>query len=157
MTMIHTQEAVGIREVFSRIPSTVAAIAAEVGGEPVVMVVSTFTVGVSYDPPLVSFAVQHSSTTWPLLAGAPLLGVSVLGERHAPKARQLASRNRAGRLTDIPRRIIRDGALLLEDAPSWFVCSVEQTHTAGDHDIVVLHVQQGANDSAGSTLIWPQH
>ena len=55
-----------LREAFSHFPSGVVAIAAEVAGTRHGLAASTF-VPVSLDPPLVSFCVQNTSTTWPKL------------------------------------------------------------------------------------------
>ena len=149
-----TDDPLDIREAVAEVPSVVAAIAARVAGVPVVMVATSFTVGVSYDPPLVTIAVQHSSTTWPDLAGAPTLGISVLAEDHAQHTRQLASRDRTQRLVGIGSVDTNGGAVLLEGAHSWLECTVEAVHRAGDHDIVVLRVLRFARDPARSALVW---
>lgn len=70
-----------LREAFGHFPTGVVAIAAEVNGVREGLAASTF-VPVSLDPPLVSFCVQNTSTTWPKLKGVPMLGISVLGEVH---------------------------------------------------------------------------
>ena len=57
-----------LREAFGHFPSGVIAIAAEVDGTRVGLAASTF-VPVSLDPPLVSFCVQNTSTTWPQAEG----------------------------------------------------------------------------------------
>lgn len=143
-----------IREAIAEIPSVVAAIAARVADAPVVMVATSFTVGVSYDPPLATIAVQHSSTTWPDLAAAPVLGISVLAEGHAEQIRQLASRDRGQRLVGVPHVDTESGAVLLDGAHSWLECSVEAVHRAGDHDIVVLRVLRFARDPEHAALVW---
>ena len=80
-----------LREAFGHFPSGVIAIAAEVDGTRVGLAASTF-VPVSLDPPLVSFCVQNTSTTWPQLKDLPFLGISVLGESHDEAARTLAAK-----------------------------------------------------------------
>jgi len=144
----------GIRKVFGDIPSTVAAIGAVIDGKPTTMIVSSFTVGVSHEPPLVSIAIQRTSTTWPVLSEASHLGVSVLGESHASKTRQLASRNSAGRLQDIEWSQTENGAIFLEGSSTWLECSVEHSYPAGDHSIIVLRVQRFQQDVRNRTLVW---
>ena len=80
-----------LREAFGYFPSGVIAIAAEVDGTRVGIAASTF-VPVSLEPPLVSFCVQNTSTTWPKLKDLPYLGISVLGESHDEAARILADK-----------------------------------------------------------------
>lgn len=149
-----------LRSAFSGFPSGVVAIAATVDGVDEVLVASSFTVGVSLDPPLVMFAVQHTSTTWPVLRAAAggvagvRLGVSVLGEGHIATARQLAGRDRAGRLAGLAVSRSASGAVLLGEAPIHLECSVYDTHRAGDHDIVVLRVEDLAVDESVRPLLW---
>ncbi|WP_159501237.1 flavin reductase family protein [Microbacterium sp. 18062] len=129
-----------LRRVFSGFPCGVAALAAVVDGSPQVLVASSFTVGVSQDPPMALFAVQRSSTTWPDLASVERIGVSVLGTTHGQVCRQLASRDKAIRLKGIAYVETETGAVLLEQAAAWMECSVEHIYPAGDHDIIVLRL-----------------
>lgn len=147
----HSGDPDAAKRAFAAFPSGVAALADD---SPTVMVVFSFAVGVSHDPPMVSFAAQHSSTTWPLLAAARCLGVSVLGEAHTASARQLASRTKESRFTGLSTLRTPSGAILLSDAPVCLECTVEHTYPAGDHDIVVLRVLSTRTDEARSPLIW---
>ena len=80
-----------LREAFGHFPSGVIAIAAEINGIREGLAASTF-VPVSLEPPLVSFCVQNTSTTWPKLRDVRALGISVLGEAHDEAARRLAAK-----------------------------------------------------------------
>ena len=145
---------VALRSTFALFPSGVAAISAvvdaepgtdgQVRREPVVLVASSFQVGISLDPPLVLFAVQHTSTSWPRLRAAleregALLGVSVLGEAHDAAARQLASKA-ADRFAGIETTTTASGAHFVHGAPVWLECSIHSQVPAGDHDVVLLQV-----------------
>ncbi|GAA1490450.1 flavin reductase family protein [Brachybacterium sacelli] len=129
-----------LREAFSHFPQGVVLVAAEIDGVPHGLVASTFTVGVSLDPPLVALAVQHSSQTWPLLAERPGLGVSLLGRDQSGVARQLASTNRERRFAGVGVEVDGTGALTLEDAPATMTTQIYATTAAGDHDMVLLEV-----------------
>ncbi|ATG54262.1 oxidoreductase [Brachybacterium ginsengisoli] len=129
-----------LREAFSHFPQGLVLVAAEVDGVRHGLVASTFTVGVSLDPPLVSLAVQHSSRTWPLLQEHGHLGVTVLGSVQQPVTRQLASSDRARRFDGIDVTIDPHGALIVQDAPAWMTVRVHDQMRAGDHDLVLLEV-----------------
>ncbi|WP_296195522.1 flavin reductase family protein [uncultured Microbacterium sp.] len=156
MTTTHpfTTDPADMAAAFSAFPSGVAALAAEVAGESVVMIASSFTVGVSYDPPMVSFAAQKSSSTWPILASAPTIGVSILGEAHAESTRQLASREKHKRLHGVEWTRMDSGAIFLAGSPTWLECVIEHVYPAGDHDIIVFRVLAMFSDEIPSPLVW---
>ena len=129
-----------LREAFSHFPQGVVLIAAAVDGAPQGLVASTFTVGVSLEPPLVSVAVQHSSETWPLLAEQAQLGVSLLGREQSGIARQLASKDRENRFRDVAIETHESGAVSLPTAPARMVTRIHGQMRAGDHDVVLLEV-----------------
>lgn len=127
-----------LREAFGHFPSGVIAIAAEVDGIRVGIAASTF-VPVSLDPPLVSFCVQNTSTTWPKLKDLPLLGISVLGEAHDEAARALAAKT-GDRFAGLQTVSTGGGAVFVEGTSVWLESAIEQLIPAGDHTIVILRV-----------------
>ncbi|MBS9533327.1 flavin reductase family protein [Mycobacterium sp. M1] len=126
-----------LREAFGHFPTGVVAVAAEVDGVRVGLAASTF-VPVSLDPPLVSFCVQNTSATWPRLAGAPRLGISVLGEAHDVAARTLAAKT-GDRFAGL-ETVTSAGAVFIKGTAVWLESVIEQLVPAGDHTIVVLRV-----------------
>ena len=126
-----------LREAFGHFPSGVVAVAAEVAGVRVGLAASTF-VPVSLDPPLVSFCVQNTSTTWPKLKNSPRLGISVLGEDHDIAARSLAAKT-GDRFAGL-ETVTSEGAVFIKGTGVWLDSVIEQLVLAGDHTIVVLRV-----------------
>ena len=127
-----------LREAFGHFPIGVVAVAAEVDGTKIGLAASTF-VPVSLDPPLVSFCIQNSSTTWPKLKDLPSLGISVLGEEHKDAARTLAAKN-GDRFAGVKTETRESGALFIDGTSVWMETSIDQLVPAGDHTIVVLAI-----------------
>lgn len=153
MTVINTSESVDMRKAFSNFPSGVAAISGMVDGVPKGLAASSFTVGVSLDPPLVSFAVQNSSTTWPILRKAERIGVSILGVNQERTCRQLASKN-ADKFDDIDYTATDKGAIRLPGCALWLDCSLYAEYPAGDHAVVLLEVHNADAQLHESPIIF---
>ncbi len=141
-----------LREAFGHFPSGVVAIAAEVGGIRHGLAASTF-VPVSLDPPLVSFCVQNTSTTWPKLKRVPMLGISVLGEAHDEAARTLAAKtgDRFAGLETVSRD---SGAVFIKGTGLWLESAIERLIPAGDHTIVVLRVSEVTTDAEVAPIVF---
>lgn len=129
-----------LREAFGHFPASVIAIAAEIDGSRVGLAASTF-VPVSLDPPLVSFCVQNTSSTWPKLAGTPTLGISVLGESHDAAARTLAAKT-GDRFAGLETVSSPDGAVFIKGTSVWLESVIEQSVPAGDHTIVIMRIKE---------------
>ena len=129
-----------LRNAFGQFPSGVVAVCAEIDGVKIGMAASSF-VAVSIDPPLVAFCVQDTSTTWPKLAAASRIGISVLGELHDVAARTLAAKT-GNRFEGLTTTATDDGALFIDGASMWLDASVTEQVTAGDHDIVLLRINE---------------
>ncbi len=128
-----------LKSAFGAFPSGVAALCAEVDGVRRGLAATSFTVGVSFEPPLVLCSVQNTSTTWPHLREAARIGVSVLGAGHESVCLELARKgeDKFANLTAIPTE---HGSLFIAGAPVWLECSVMTQTPAGDHTLVVLQV-----------------
>jgi flavin reductase (DIM6/NTAB) family NADH-FMN oxidoreductase RutF len=110
-------------------------------------------VGVSLEPPLVMFAVQNSSTTWPKLRQASRLGVSVLAEGQEAACLQLSSKTR-DRFAGLSTSVSDSGAVLIDGAVLGFECEVVSETPAGDHAIVVLEVKATTINHESKPLIY---
>jgi flavin reductase (DIM6/NTAB) family NADH-FMN oxidoreductase RutF len=143
-----------LRETFGHFPCGVAALSAEVDGTREVLVASSFTVGVSMEPPLVMFAVQNSSTTWPTLRRASSIGISVLAEEHGGLCRQLASKDKANRFTGVAAHTTGAGAVLVADSSVSLECRIHAEYPAGDHTVVLFEVTALHADRAIEPLVF---
>lgn len=121
-----------LRVVFANIPQTVITLCG-LGddGHPRGLAASSFTI-VSLDPPIVSVAMAHTSTTWPSLPEIPRLGVTVPAEGQAPVCRALSARG-TDRFADVQWHAGTDGAVLLDDAVATMECTIVGDIPAGDH------------------------
>ena len=135
-SMLHNR---ALRRAFSVYPTGVVALAARIGGVPVGMAVNSFT-SISLDPALVAVSAARTSRTWPRLAAAPELGMSVLAVDHEPLSRQLASRE-GDRFGGHRWQTTPSGAILLEGATLWMTCRPHSRFDGGDHEIALYEIQ----------------
>jgi flavin reductase (DIM6/NTAB) family NADH-FMN oxidoreductase RutF len=141
-----------LRNAFGCFPSGVTAICAMIDGEPEGMAASSF-VAVSLDPPLVLVCIQNSSATWRKLRNARRIGVSVLGEEHDQACSQLAAKS-GDRFERLEWFTTEGGAVLLERAVVSFDCSVVDEISAGDHQLVLLRIEELKFQPAVNPLVF---
>jgi flavin reductase (DIM6/NTAB) family NADH-FMN oxidoreductase RutF len=127
-----------LRRAFSVYPTGVVALAAHVDGKPVGMAVNSFT-SISLDPALVAISAARSSRTWPVLAAAPELGMSVLAADHEPLSRRLSSRDQ-DRFGEHSWQRSAGGAILLDGAALWLTCRPHSRFDGGDHEIALYEI-----------------
>jgi flavin reductase (DIM6/NTAB) family NADH-FMN oxidoreductase RutF len=146
-------EAANLRRVFGAFPTGVTALAAlGPDGRPIGLAASSFT-SVSLDPPIVSVAIGHGSTTWPRLRASDRLGVTVLGAHQEQACVQL-SRSSPDRFSGLSWRSTLDGAVLIDGSAAWLDCSIEMEVTAGDHDVIFLRVHELDADHSVEPLVF---
>jgi flavin reductase (DIM6/NTAB) family NADH-FMN oxidoreductase RutF len=142
------------RSVFRRHATGVAVITAA-GARPVGFTATSLT-SVAADPPLVSFGVSDTSSSWPVLARAGHVGVHVLGEHQRELATTFA-RSGIDRFARPTRwRSGPYGVPLLDDVPAWLVCRVAARIPAGDHHVLIAEAIAGDPDGPGRPLLYHQ-
>ena len=141
-----------LKATFSCLPTGVAAICAVVDGKPEGMIASTFT-PVSLDPALVSICIDARSQTWPVLADAPHLAISLLAEHQEPVSRALSAKG-GDRFAGLPIDASEDGPLVIPEATAWMMCEKYSQVTAGDHEIVIFRILQSGADTERRPLVY---
>jgi len=141
-----------LRRAFAAFPSGVTAVCGVVDGVPVGMAASSFT-SVSLDPPLASVAIGRHSRSWRLLRKAPRLGVSVLAEGQVQACRALGSSS-PDKFAGIPWTAEESGALFVLGSCLRLECSRYAEVPAGDHDIVLLRIEELRGGGSGEPLVF---
>jgi 3-hydroxy-9,10-secoandrosta-1,3,5(10)-triene-9,17-dione monooxygenase reductase component len=131
-------DARSFRDALGRFATGVAFVTAAPDGEPAGLIVNSLT-SVSLEPPLVSFSPSRSSLTWSRMRRTGRFGVNVLGRQHEPFVAR-ATPAGADRFAALDWEPGRAGVPLLTDALASLECEIVAEHPAGDHSIVVGHV-----------------
>ncbi|MGW0788024.1 flavin reductase family protein [Streptomyces sp. NPDC002911] len=141
-----------LRSVFRQHAAGIAVITAA-GAAPVGFTATSLS-SVAAEPPLISFGVGTSSSSWPVVAEAKYVGVHILGEDQRELAATFArsGADRFGPSTDWHRG--PEGVPLLGGVVAWLVCRVVARHPAGDHRIVIAEVVAGDPSEGGRPLVY---
>ncbi|WP_370147671.1 flavin reductase family protein [Streptacidiphilus sp. EB129] len=120
--------------------TVVSAVAAD--GAPAGFACQSFS-SLSLDPPLISFSVARTSSSWPRIANAGSFCVSVLAADQGELCRNFAvsSSTGADKFAGVdwtPAPVT--GAPRLAGALAWIDCTIHAVHTGGDHLIVLGRV-----------------
>ncbi|MFD7420525.1 flavin reductase family protein [Streptomyces californicus] len=141
------------RRVLGHFASGVTVVTARDADGPAGFACQSFA-SLSLDPPLVSFMVARTSTTWPRIARAGAFCVNILGAGQGPLCRGFAVSGAdkfAGvGYADAPAT----GSPLLDSVPAWIDCRVHAVHTGGDHLIVVGRVEALGAAEEGEPLLF---
>ncbi len=142
-----------LRGMFAQHPTGIAAICAQRDGAPHGMIATSFSVGASFEPPLVLFSAQRSSRSWPRIAESAHVGVSVLAEANTPTVARLASRS-GERFAGVEIAVSDAGAVFVVGARLWLECRVVSQQELGDHTLVVLEVVGASSSADASPLVY---
>ncbi|MFJ2114900.1 MULTISPECIES: flavin reductase family protein [unclassified Streptomyces] len=143
-----------LRSVFRQHAAGVAVITAR--GERPVGFTATSLNSVAAEPPLVSFGVGVSSSSWPVLAEAEHVGVHILGEDQRELAATFA-RSGADRFA---RPTVwsagPEGVPVLDGVLAWLVCRVVARIPVADHRLIIAEAVTGDPGGAGAPLLYHQ-
>ena len=109
----------------------------------------------SLEPPLVSFMVARTSTSWPRIARAGVFCVNVLSSAQGELCRAFAvsGADKFAGVAHAPAPVT--GSPLLEGVSAWIDCEIHAVHTGGDHLIVVGRVRAlDARAEGGDPLVF---
>jgi flavin reductase (DIM6/NTAB) family NADH-FMN oxidoreductase RutF len=124
----------------------------ERGGRGMVGLTVSSLVMLSFEPPLVMFAIQHDANSYPAIVSCRHFGVSVLTSEQAQVAARFAvkgedklagARLDKGQVLDVP---------LIADCLAQIECSTSQIFISGDHAIVVGLVEAARSQEADPLL-----
>ncbi|MFG1775666.1 flavin reductase family protein [Micromonospora sp. NPDC049048] len=138
------------RALLRRQAASVAVVTAP-GTPPVGFTATSFT-SVSLRPPLVSFCLDRSSSSWPTVAGAEHVAVHLLGADQQDVARTFATRG-IDRFAACPGwQYGPYGVPLLHGPVAWLLCRVTERVLAGDHAIVLAEPLAGRHGEGAPLL-----
>lgn len=142
------------RETLGHFPTGVVVVTAIVDGEPLGMVVGSFT-SVSLDPPLVAYLPARSSSSYAKLGASENFCVNVLSVEQEALCRQFASRT-GDKYAGVSWHPSELGSPILDGAVAWIDCTVDRVVEAGDHDIVLGRVNDLGVGTGGAPLLFFQ-
>ncbi|WP_435199209.1 flavin reductase family protein [Janibacter sp. GS2] len=155
MTTAPSFDTKAFRDVLGHYPTGVVIVTAvHPDGEPLAMIVGTFT-AVSMEPPLVAFMPMKSSRTFGRLSECESLCINVLTGEQEEIGRCIASRG-PDKLLGIDWSPSPSGAPLLAESLAWLDVRIEQTIEAGDHWIVLCRIEDMAVNNPKTPLIFFQ-
>ncbi|WP_435837828.1 flavin reductase family protein [Streptantibioticus parmotrematis] len=143
----------GFRRAFRGHPAGVVVITADAGRGPVGFTATSLT-SLSLDPPLVSFGIGTSTSSWPHLKVAETAVVNFLGAGQEALARRFATSG-ADRFAEPTRwHRLPHGEPALDDVSAALRVRIESLVAAGDHRIVVARVEDAWSDGRGGSLVY---
>ena len=138
----------------AKIPYGVSVVTAGLGGTDNGLTVSWLT-QVSFDPPMLLFAIDKKHYSTELLEDVPSFVVNLLREGQTKMAGHFAqqSTTKHSKIAEFPTTQTGTGQAILSEALAYYECDVVARHEAGDHYLVVGRVTHAAllNDGAPLT------
>lgn len=128
------------RRALGHYASGITVIAGMAGEAPVGFTCQSFY-SVSLEPPLVSFSVMRSSTSWPRIRDSGRFSVSILSARQQEISNAFA-RSGTDKWKGVDWVRAASGNPIIAGSLTWLDCELFEEHPAGDHTIVIGSVRE---------------
>ncbi|MBI4323103.1 MAG: flavin reductase [Candidatus Omnitrophica bacterium] len=120
---------------------------------------ATWLTQVSFTPPLVAVGMRKDTLSFKMVEADKVFSVNILGKEHKPLVEHFVKpATVAGeKLKDVPYRLGKTGAPILEDAIAYVECEVREiANRLGDHAVVIGEVIEAgvrSKDAPALTLM----
>jgi flavin reductase (DIM6/NTAB) family NADH-FMN oxidoreductase RutF len=141
------------RQVFRRHAAGVAVVTADAGRGAAGVTVTSLA-SLSAEPPLLSFSISMTASTWPHLRDADTAVVHLLGAAHAELARTFATSGIDRFAAPTRWRRLPTGEPVLDGAAAWLRISIEHRHPAGGSHLVIGRVEEVDVAEGGAPLLY---
>ncbi|MFB6906401.1 flavin reductase family protein [Streptomyces bacillaris] len=141
------------KQVFRRHPAGVVVVTADSGRGPVGFTATSLT-SLSLDPPLVSYGIGTTTSSWPHVERAASTVVNFLGADQESVARTFATSGIDRFAAPTAWHRLAGGEPVLDGAAGWLRLETEQIVPAGDHRIVIARVTDSWLDEGRSPLLF---
>ena len=138
-----------LKDAMSRFTTGVTVVTTRHEGHDYGMTCNSFNT-VSIDPPLVMWCIRKTSQSHAAFTQGAGYVVNVLAATQQPLAMAFTQGSHAQRFDGVACVRTASGKQRIEGAVAWFDCTLEQTVSAGDHDILIGRVQAvGTQEAQG--------
>lgn len=142
------------RRIMRHYPTGVTIVtAAHRDGTPFGLTANSVT-SVSLDPPLLLVCVSEKSSSLGAILSSGAFAVNVLGAGAAAIAARFAEADTHRRFDGVRYTAEGDGSPIIKDVVAWMSCSLYRTFEAGDHLILVGHVNEADADGGDPLLFF---
>ncbi|MFC8594199.1 flavin reductase family protein [Streptomyces atroolivaceus] len=141
------------KQAFRRYPAGVVVVTADAGLGPVGFTATSLS-SLSLAPPLVSFGIGTSASSWPHIERASSAVVNFLGVEQQQVATTFATSGVDRFAAPTRWRRLPGGEPVLDGVTGWLRLTVQTIVPAGDHRIVVARVEESWLDEGRSPLLF---
>ncbi|SEG95837.1 NADH-FMN oxidoreductase RutF, flavin reductase (DIM6/NTAB) family [Actinacidiphila yanglinensis] len=141
------------KQVFRNHPAGVVVVTVDGGSGPAGFTATSLT-SLSLDPPLVSFGIGRTTSSWPHVERAETAVVNFLGAEQEAVARRFATSGIDRFAAPTRWRRLERGEPVLEGVAGWLRVGIEQVVPAGDHRIVIARVEESWLDDDRRPLLF---